>query len=74
MFAIIRTDADGRITQLRTCGSREAAIVAAQLEKDRLPISERSRVTAVCMDDGGYTEISVLRTSKPGNERRPLQE
>ncbi len=57
MFAIIRTGADGSVTQLRTCHSREAAIIAAQLEKDRLPISERSSVTAVCMDDGGYTEI-----------------
>ena len=57
MFAVIRTDADGSVTQLRTCHSREAAITAAQLEKDRLPVSERGSITAVCMDGGGYTEI-----------------
>ena len=59
MFAVIRTDTDGSVTQLRTCGSKEAAIIAAQLEKDRLPMNERGHVTAVCMDDGGYTEIAV---------------
>ena len=59
MFAVIRTGADGSITQLRICHSREAAIIAPQLEKDRLPMSERGSVTAVCMDDGGYTEIAV---------------
>ena len=55
MYAVIKkTDP---VTILRTCNTREAAIIAAQLEKDKLPPAERSQVTAVSMDDGGYEDI-----------------
>ncbi len=42
---------------LRTCNTKEAALVACQLEKDKVGVAERSNITAVTMDDGGYSEI-----------------
>ncbi len=59
MFAVIRTCPDGATIRLRVCRSWEAALIAAELEKDKLPLSERSSISAVSMDDGGYTEISL---------------
>ena len=54
MFAAIdkRTN-----TVLRTCNSKETAIIAVQLEKDKLPSNERPQITAVVLDDGGYEDI-----------------
>ena len=46
-----------RITLLRTCNTKETAIVACQLEKDKVPVAERSEINAVVMDDGGYEDI-----------------
>ena len=59
LFVIIRTATDGSTVTLHTCRSREAAIVAAQLEKEKVPLQERTSITAVCLDDGGYTEIML---------------
>ena len=38
---------------LRTCSTKEAALVACQLEKDKVGVAERGNITAVTMDDGG---------------------
>ena len=54
MYAVIRKADDAIIQQ---CKSKEAAIIAAQLEKEKLAISERNTITAVTLDDGGYTDI-----------------
>ena len=54
MFAVIDKK---RNTVLRTCNSKETAIIAAQLEKDKLPSNERPQITAVVLDDGGYEDI-----------------
>ena len=55
VFAVIKkTDP---IIVLRTCNTREAALIAAQLEKDKVETSERGSITAVAMDDGGYEDI-----------------
>ena len=59
LFAVIRSAPDGRTIMLCTCLSRESAVAAAQLEKDKVPVHERAGITAVCMDDGGYTEIPI---------------
>jgi hypothetical protein len=45
---------------LRTCNTKEAALVACQLEKDKVGVAERGNITAVTMDDGGYSEIMFL--------------
>ena len=42
---------------LRQCGSKEAALIAAQIEKEKAPLSERSQITAVALDNGGYVDI-----------------
>ncbi len=55
MYAVIRKTEPFRV--LRICGSKEAAIIAAQLEKDKAPLNERSLITAVVLDDGGYEDI-----------------
>ena len=57
MYAVIRENRDRSTTVLRTCRSREAIIVASQLEKDKVGVAERGNITAVTMDDGGYSEI-----------------
>ena len=57
MFAVIRENKDRSITRLQTCRTQEAAIVASQMEKDKVPLVERTAIRAVAMDDGGYTEI-----------------
>ena len=57
MFAVIRENRDRSITRLRTCRTQEAAIVASQMEKSKVPLTERTAIRAVAMDDGGYTEI-----------------
>ena len=55
MFAVIRkTDP---IIVIRTCNSKEAALIAAQLEKSKVEAAERGNITAVVMDDGGYEDI-----------------
>ena len=54
MFAVIDKKTN---TVLRTCNSKETAIIAAQLEKDKLPSNERPQITAVAFDDGGYEDI-----------------
>ena len=55
MFAVIRKS--DPFTILKTCRTKEAALIAAQLEKDRTPPAERSLITAVVLDDGGYEDI-----------------
>ena len=59
MYAVIKTNNDGRISILRTCHSKEAVLIAWQLEKEIAPTSEKKNITAVIMDDGGYLEIAV---------------
>lgn len=54
MYAVIRKTDDSVIY---TCNSKEAAIVAAQLEKSKVGISDRQNITAVVMDDGGFSDI-----------------
>ena len=55
MFAVIRKDEP--VTVLRTCSTKEGAIIAAQLEKEKVEVAERGSITAVAMDDGGYEDI-----------------
>ena len=57
MFAVIRESRDRSITRLLTCGSLEAVIVASQMEKNKVPLQDRTTIRAVAMDGGGYTEI-----------------
>ena len=57
MFAVIRENRDRSITRLLTCGSLEALIMALQLEKNKVPLQDRTAIRAVAMDDGGYVEI-----------------
>ncbi|MBR0160300.1 MAG: hypothetical protein IJQ02_03245 [Oscillospiraceae bacterium] len=54
MYAVIdqRTD-----TVLQFCKTKEAAILAAQLEKEKMSLTGRNSITAVAMDDGGFTDI-----------------
>ena len=54
MFAVIDKKTNA---VLRTCNTKETAIIAAQLEKDKLPSNERQQITAVALDDGGYEDI-----------------
>ena len=54
MFAVIHKT-DGSIIQ--TCNSKEAAIIAAQLVKSKVGMSDRQNITAVALDDGGYSDI-----------------
>ena len=54
MYAVIcKTDE----SVICTCGSKEAAIIAAQLEKSKAEPSDRQNITAVVMDDGGFSDI-----------------
>lgn len=57
MYAVIQENRDRTVTCLLTCGSLEAVIVASQMEKNKVPLIDRSTIRAVAMDDGGYTEI-----------------
>ena len=57
MYAVIRENRDRSITRLLSCRTLEAVIVASQREKNKVPLTERSLIRAVAMDDGGYTEI-----------------
>ena len=57
MFAVIRKNRDRSITRLQTSRTQEAAIVASQMEKNKVPLAERAAIRALAMDDGGYTEI-----------------
>ena len=57
MFAVIRENRDRSVTRLISCGSLEAVIVASQMEKNKVPLTERAAIRAVAMDDGGDTEI-----------------
>ena len=54
MFAVIDKKTNA---VLRTCNTKETAIIAAQLEKDKLPSNERQQITAVALNDGGYEDI-----------------
>ena len=54
MYAVIKKTDD---TIIRTCSSKEAANIAAQLEKEKLDLRDRRNITAVAMDDGGFTDI-----------------
>ncbi len=54
MYAVIEKGTD-RI--IRECKTKEAAIIAAQLEKEKVSLPDRSKITAVVLDDGGYTDI-----------------
>lgn len=54
MYAVIEKNSD---TIIRTCRTREAAIIAAQLEKEKAALGDRRNITAVALDDGGYTDI-----------------
>ena len=55
MFAVIRKDEP--VTVLRTFSTKEAALIAAQLEKEKVDVTERGCITAVAMDDGEYEDI-----------------
>ena len=57
MYAVIRENRDRSITRLLSCRTLEAVIVASQREKNKVPLTERSLIRAVAMDDGGYTDI-----------------
>ena len=54
MYAVIRKTDD---SVLLTCNSKETAIVAAQVEKSKVEICDRKNITAVVLDDGGYSDI-----------------
>lgn len=54
MYAVIRKPDD---SILYTCNSKEAAMIAAQLEKSKLCPAERQNITAVALDDEGFTDI-----------------
>lgn len=54
MYAVIEKDSE-RI--IRECKTKEAAIIAAQLEKAKLAPADRPNITAVVMDDGGFMDI-----------------
>ena len=54
MYAVIDKRTDRILT---TCQTREAAMIAAQLEKDKVGIPERRNITAVILDDEGYSDI-----------------
>ncbi|MCR5136727.1 MAG: hypothetical protein K6C12_06470 [Oscillospiraceae bacterium] len=54
MYAVIEKDTE-RI--IRECKTKEAAIVAVQLEKEKLALADRQNITAVVMDDGGFMDI-----------------
>ena len=58
MYAVIRNE-NGADKLLRTCITKEAVIIAAQLEKNNVSPNERSRIRAVAMDDEGYSEIMM---------------
>ena len=60
MYAVIEKDTE-RI--IRECNTKEAAIVAAQLEKEKLALADRQNITAVAMDDGGFTDIMFWKES-----------
>ena len=49
MFAVIRENRDRSVTRLISCGSLEAVIVASQMEKNKVPLTERSAFRAVAM-------------------------
>ena len=54
MYAVIDKSTGAVI---HTYESRDAAIIAVQLEKDKRPMAERENITAVALDDGGFTDI-----------------
>ncbi len=54
MYAVIQKTDD---SILYTCNSKEAAIIAAQLEKSKAGTADRQTITAVALDDGGYSDI-----------------
>ena len=55
MFAIIRNTEP--VIVLQTCSTREAAIIACQMEKDKVPVRERGTIRAVVLDDEGFADI-----------------
>lgn len=54
MYAVIRKTDD---SVLYTCNTKEAVIVAVQLEKSKVGLPDRKNITAVVLDDGGYSDI-----------------
>ena len=54
MYAVIRKPED---SVLCTCLSKEAAIVAAHLEKSKVSLADRRNIAAVVMDDEGFSDI-----------------
>lgn len=54
MFAVIDKETDHI---LQTCLSIEAAINAAQTEKEKQGSSESTNIAPVVLDDGGFTDI-----------------
>lgn len=55
MYAVIKKN--DPIIVLRTCNTKEAALIATQLEKDKAPAVERGLITAVAIDESGYFDI-----------------
>ena len=70
MYAVIRKTDDSVIY---TCNSKEAAIVAAQLEKSKVGIADRQNITAVVMDDGGFSDIMFYTGQTGSNGSSPLK-
>ena len=56
MYAVIDKSTERTIWAYN---SRDVAIVACQMEKEKLPMGERKNITAVALDDGGYTDLMV---------------
>ena len=54
MYAVIRKPEDYVIC---TCVSKEAAIVASQLEQSKVSLADRRNIAAVVMDDEGFSDI-----------------
>ncbi len=54
MYAVIKKDSS---TLLLVCSTKEAALVACQAEKNKVPYIERRNITSVAMDDEGFTDI-----------------
>ncbi|MCR5088035.1 MAG: hypothetical protein K6C08_00810 [Oscillospiraceae bacterium] len=54
MYAVIKKDSN---TLLHICSSKEDALVACQVEKSKVSFPERKNITAVTMDDEGFSDI-----------------
>ena len=54
MYAVIEADTERIILE---CNTKKAAIVAAQLEKEKVALADRQNITDVALDDNGFTDI-----------------